>query len=44
MRPWSSEKFAIFVSESKARIAKIKQAGVLPQSNFESYCFYLHMV
>ena len=27
-----------------ARIAKAKQRGMLPQSNFESYCFYLYMV
>ena len=30
--------------ESNARIAKIKQRGMSPQSNFESYCFYLYMV
>ena len=30
--------------ESNARIAKAKQRGMLPQSNFESYCFYLYMV
>ena len=30
MRPWSSEKVAIFASQIKARIAKTKQGGVLP--------------
>ena len=30
--------------ESDARIAKAKQRWMSPQSNFESYCFYLYMV
>ena len=30
--------------ESNARIAKVKQRGMSPQSNFESHCFYLYMV